>query len=349
MLSQAILLLLERRVKMFGLIVDFLIKPVIGVPIFVWIIIAIILFIFIKVNYFSSGNKVKKDKKKSEPEIKPDKKKTKTKRTWKFNFPSFGGIKGFFKWMSFERFVIFFVTPAVIVIGFWLWYIGMIELSKMNVFWLVVIGLALTIFASRSPGFQFMVGLGLIVFLGYLTYQGIASMNLKGTPDPIKIITVTDLNHFQYYIREPRWTGFDLRIQEDCLVDISASGKVDFDTTDSHGYNGPDGVRNPKGNTVRNNVSYMTPSQVRRPGQFINGLQNEPFACLIGKVGTDGKVFVIGERCQIPMKKGDVLYLGLNYRWMRAGGNKSFRISWKFAKGNFNLKAVVLPASPDVS
>jgi len=323
-----------------------LISPDKGPPIIVLMIFLIISF----VRWRKGKSKKPKPEKKEVDKTSIKKTKSKTKRKWKLNFSFLRRKKKSKKKWDLYRFMTRIGIPLIIAIGAWLTYVGIFHLSVTGYVLLAFFSAVATVFATRSTLIRWSIIWGfvgmLLVFLGIFVY----SLNLPGDPHPIKVITVTNTNAFQFDAREPRWTAYDFQCSTACFIDLSAFGEIDFDTSDGYplkGYppNGPDGVRHHEGNHEKNGIYYLTPSQVKRPWEFIYGFQDKPFACLIGKIGIEGDIFIIGDRCQIPMKPGDILYLGLNYRWRRVGGNNAWRLSWKFAKGYFNLKAKILPTS----
>ncbi len=168
-------------------------------------------------------------------------------------------------------------------------------MTRSNIIWLIIFGIV-------------------IIFI----YWGISSLNLQGTPPPIKTIAVDDPGKVIYDVSEPRWTCYEFDFPNNIILEIEAWGQYYWDSLDARGPIGPEGAE-------------WTPSQMYNQHQFIPGLHGKPFAGLIGKVGKKGKVFFIGKRCEIEIKKGGNLYIGINYRWVRRGGK--WRVNWKFAKG----------------
>lgn len=310
-------------------------------PVVIGIAIIIAVYIMLKDPVSRYLNKRKKDNESQDK----DKLKTepipKSKRSWSFN--PFGWLKTTDKKKLWDKILIWIIVPGILIVGGLLVYAGKISFSGGEIIWLIIIGLALIIFATRSRWFRLLtmwVGSGILV--GLMIY-GLTTMNLMGTPWPVKTQEANLM--VEYDVSNPRWTAISIVIPDDCILDISADGMYYWDSLDSRGPCDPNGMRDPR------NGLWVPTRDMLGSNQFLAGLLNQTFACLIGRVGEDGEPFAIGKHCVKQIKKGGILYLGINIRWIRTGGMRgytgpdSWKKNWMNATGTVDVDISIMSQS----
>ncbi len=303
-----------------------------------WLFTLLFLLIIVLFNVFSQlkkkgTKKQKDDQKKIKEKVAEDKPKAepKPKRSWSFN-P--------FKSITWDNVLVRLIVPGLIIIGGWLVYTRRIKFSGGEIIWLIIIGLALVIFATRSNWFRKVVMFGGSgVLIGLMIY-GLTTMNLGGTPWPIKVQAANIW--VDYDVSEPRWTMISFNAPDNCNLEITADGTYWWDTLDSRGPCDPNGMFF--------NGRYIPTKEIKQPQHFIDSLWNDPFAGLIAKVG-DGCPFFVGKHCTRYIKKGGPLYFSINIRWVRPGsmagytGPDSWKKNWKNAKGKVHIDISIKPPS----
>lgn len=311
-----------------------------------WVINFLLFLLMVSLIVFYEIKKKRKEKKKEEQKKSPEKvedsstkKPVKPKRSWSFN--PFGWFKTTPKKDLWDKILIRIIVPGILIVGGWLVYTGEINFSGGEIIWLIIIGLALIIFATRSRWFRILTMWGGSFALIGLGIFWLTTLNLWGTPWPVQVAPVS----VKFDVSEPRWTQMSIFVPNNCMLEISADGIYSWNSGGTEIPSipcDPNGVRYPGGKLVLANM-------ITNPKQFM--LVDEPFAGLIGKVDEDGESFFIGKRCKKHIKKGGFLYLGINIRWVRTGsmngytGPDSWKKNWMNARGVIDVNVTIKPRS----
>ena len=283
-----------------------------------------------------------KETKKDEPDTTTtDPKKTKKKRN--ISFAWLGKPIPWLRKLKKDDFFYWIMWPGGNLLLIVLWYLEYIHLSGGEWFWLVVLNLAIIIFATRSRLFRNTVmWTGSIAIIIAIIWYTIVSWNLLGTPWPYE---QNEANlWFEHDVSKPRWTATSIIIPDDCMLEISTSGTYYWDTLDSRGPCGPNGMRDTETGL------WIPTKRIQRPEQFLPELLEHTFAGFIGQVG-DNDAFFIGTHRLVYVEKGGMLYTGINIRWWRTGGMRgytgpdSWKKNWSQAKGTVDVDVTIIPRS----